>query len=60
MKATINEQGYLCISAETPLESYALRRWSETNMPISTRQLPEIIVSWGTADFKKSNESDAL
>ena len=27
LKATINERGILKITAETPLESYALKRW---------------------------------
>jgi hypothetical protein len=29
MKAEINEKGTLVISAETPMESYALSRWWE-------------------------------
>ena len=33
MKAELSENGTLTVSAETPLEAYALRRWAEENFP---------------------------
>ena len=32
MKTDINVEGTMTISAETPLEGYALRRWCEENI----------------------------
>lgn len=34
MKATIDEVGCLRIAPETPLEAYALQRWSEDFKPL--------------------------
>ena len=31
MKATINSEGVLTISAESELESYAMKKWLDTN-----------------------------
>ena len=31
MKAEIDQHGILCIKAETPLESYALNKWCDSN-----------------------------
>lgn len=33
MKATIDEKGCLTVQAETPLEAYALKKWSEEYQP---------------------------
>jgi len=33
MKAEINESGMLTIKAETPLEAYALQKWTDYNLP---------------------------
>ena len=35
MKATIDEIGNLIVSAETPLEAFALKRWMEGFEPLT-------------------------
>lgn len=50
MKAEIDINGILTISAENDLEGYALQKWSLENISDKT---PNIIISW---DLPKNRE----
>lgn len=39
MKVTINENGMLIIKAETPLEAYALKKWSNENEKLDCKNI---------------------
>lgn len=43
MKAEINENGMLTIKTETPLESYALKKWLDENKEIGGEKLMFIL-----------------
>jgi hypothetical protein len=57
MKATIDEKGVLTVASETPLESYALRKWFESNScqgkDGATIRTSFLIVNFDFSDNKK-------
>ncbi len=51
MKAEIEVNGMLTITAENPTEGYALQKWAETNVSEHT---PQLTVSWSPENYKKN------
>lgn len=49
MKAKIDATGVLKVSAETELESYALRRWADENHEVIDGKsvCDKVLVTWG-------------
>jgi len=51
MKATINANGILVVEAETDLEAYALKKWSEDNFQTYPNNMSEhVTVKWGLSN----------
>jgi hypothetical protein len=44
MKTTIDANGTLRVKAETPLEAYALKKWSEENLCATAPESPDMII----------------
>ena len=62
MIAYLDENGYLHIEAETPLESYALNKWQEENTdeptPDGKSRFTVLYLSWGLPPPSKTPEID--
>lgn len=58
MKVTIDENGLMKVSAESPLEAYALQKWAQDNLTpaamatdANDEQPIQLMVSWAVGGY---------